>query len=107
MKKKWILCIETQKMDSKRALEVVQQLKGAACFIGYCKCIGKLFWESDEFLDNYEYRFISVVRLNDSKKRGTMPFQTKKGKLHNRPENFLKISRSPRIHFGKLIDPAP
>ncbi len=102
--KKWIVCIETQKMDSKRASHVVQQLKGAACFISYCRCIGKLFWESNEFLDDYEYRFISVVRPNDPRKGGTQAFQDK-GKLHNQPAVYRKISGRSTIYFGQLINP--
>ena len=66
-KRKWVICLET-KGGNKTRSEVVAQLKGAKCFISYCKCIGKSFWESEEFLDDYEYRFVSVVRLNDPRK---------------------------------------
>ena len=31
--KKWVICIETQEMDSKLASHVIQQLKGASCFV--------------------------------------------------------------------------
>lgn len=102
--RKWIICLET-KGGNKTRSEVTAQLKGAKCFLSYCKCIGKSFWESEEFLDDYEYRFVSVVRLNDPRKRRTEPFYYTE-KLHNRPEVFLKISRIFSIHFTKLIDPS-
>ena len=101
--RKWVICLET-KGGNKSRTEVVAQLKGAKCFISYCKCIGKSFWESEEFLDDYEYRFVSVVRLNDPRKRRTEPFYYTEN-LHDRPEVFLKISRIFSIHFSKLIDP--
>ena len=105
--RKWVICIETQEMDSKLAWEIVQQLKGAYCFISYCRCIGKSFWESEEFLDNYEYRFVSIVDINfNASRRRTKPFDSK-GKLHNNPDLFLKISRNPTIYFRKLINPVP
>ena len=101
--RKWIICLET-KGGNKTRSEVAAQLKGAKCFISYCKCIGKSFWESEEFLDDYEYRFVSVVRLNDPRKRRTEPFYYVEN-LHDHPEVFLKISRIFSIHFSKLIDP--
>lgn len=102
--RKWIICIETQEMDSKLASHVVQQLKGAYCFVSYCRCIGKSFWELEEFLDDYQYRFVSITDLNFNRsRRRTQPFHSQ-GELHNRPDLFLKISRSPTIYFRKLID---
>lgn len=103
--RKWIICIETQEMDAKLASHVVQQLKGAYCFIHYCKCIGKSFWELDEFLDDYDYRFVSIVDINFNRsRRRSQPFHST-GELHNSPDEFLKISRSPTIYFRRLIDP--
>lgn len=103
-RKKWIICIETQEMDSKLASHVVQQLKGAYCFISYCKCIGKSFWQSDEFLEDYQYRFVSIVDINFNRsRRRTQPFHSAE-ELHNHPDLFLKISRSPIIYFRKLVD---
>ncbi len=103
--KKWIICIETQESDSKKAWQIVQQLKGASCFISYCKCIGKSFWESEAFLNSYEYRFVSIVEINFNKsRRRTEPFHST-GKLHNRPKNFKKIPQRSEIYFDKLIHP--
>ena len=104
---KWIVCIETQEMDSKLASHVIQQLKGAYCFISYCKCIGKYFWEFDEFLNDYEFRFVSIVDINfNISRRRTEPFVSK-GKPHDDPKLFLKISRRSKIYFRKLIDFVP
>ncbi len=103
--RKWVICIETQKNDSKKAGHVIQQLKGACCFISYCKCIGKSFWELEGFLDGYECRFVSIVDINFNRsRRQTQPFYST-GELHNRPDVFLKISRRPTVHFHNLIDP--
>ena len=103
--KKWIVCIETQESNSKKALKIAQQLKGACCFIRYCKSIGKSFWNSEKFLDGYEYRFVSIVEINPNRsKRRMQPFYSKT-ELHNRPEDFKKISQRNEIHFGKLIHP--
>ena len=83
--RKWVVCIETQEMDAKLASHVTQQLKGAYCFISYCKSIGKSFWELEDFLDGYQHRFVSIVDLNFNRsKRRTQPFHST-GELHNRP----------------------
>ncbi len=101
--KKWVIYIET-KGGNKPKKRIVAQLKGAKCFISYCKCIGQSFWESEEFLDGYEYRFVSIADLNFNRsRRRTQPFHSV-GELHNRPEVYLKISRITTIYFRKLID---
>ena len=105
--KKWIICIETQAGNSKNLAHVEAQLKGAQCFISYCKCIGRSFWELKEFLDGYQYRFISMVDINSNKEtKKTRPYSPhiqSKGKLHDTPDAFLKILRSPSLYFRKLL----
>ena len=64
---KWIICIETQAGTGKNIEDVEQQLRGAQCFMGYCKCIGKSFWQSEKFLDDYQYRFVSIAGININK----------------------------------------
>jgi len=105
--RKWIICIETQEMDTKLASHVTQQLKGAYCFISYCRCIGRSFWESEAFLDDYDYRFVSIVDLNFNKSRRRTQSFYSTGELHNRPDVFLKVSRMPTIYFRNLINPVP
>ena len=100
---KWIICIETQGGKSKNASDVVNQLKGAQCFIYYCKCLGKSFWNSEEFLDGYRYRFVSMTKIYVNKKKTRYPWIQPKQELHETPEKFLNNSRSPSLHFKKLI----
>ena len=104
---KWLICIEIQASDPKTAAHVEAQLKGAQCFMSYCKCIGKSFWELEEFLDGYQYRFISMADVNSNKEtKKTSPYSPhirSKGKLHDTPDVFLKILRSPSIYFRKLL----
>lgn len=100
--KKWIICIETQTGKHKERKEVVEQLKGALCFVNYCECIGKEFWLEKEFLNGYEYRFVSIA-YTDMPKRSTHP--NKPRPLHNHPEHFLKLSGESH-HFSKLIHKA-
>lgn len=102
--KKWMIYIETQLRNWKKDVHVEAQLKGAQCFMAYCKCIGKSFWESKEFLEDYEHRFVSVTNVNLNKK-GTRPdfIPSSKNRLHNRPDAFLKISGISSLHFHKLI----
>ena len=104
---KWIIYIETQAGNYKRRREVIEQLKGALCFVHYCKCVGKEFWEWEEFLDGYQYRFISMVDINSNKEtkktRHYSPHIQSRGRLHDTPDAFLKILRSPSLYFRKLL----
>lgn len=102
--KRWIIYIETQAGNYKTATHIIEQLKGAQCFISYCKCIGKSFWKSEEFLDGYEPRFVNIAGLNLEKQgsRSYSPYIQAKGKLHDTPEAFLKILGSPNLYFRQL-----
>ena len=105
--RKWMICIEIQASDPKTAAHVEAQLKGAQCFISYCRCIGRSFWGSEEFLDGYQYRFISMADVNSNKetkktRHYSFHIQSKR-KLHDTPDAFLKILRSPRLHFSRLL----
>ena len=101
---KWIICIETQKKTGKDSEEVEQQLRGAECLIGYCKCVGKSFWQSEKFLDGYQYRFVSIVNINIDKQttRFYKPENQPKKKLHDSPENFREIPGHQSLHFDQL-----
>ncbi|MXZ01575.1 hypothetical protein F4Y93_13385 [Candidatus Poribacteria bacterium] len=101
---KWIICIETQRSTGKDSEQVEQQLRGAECFIGYCKCIGKSFWQSQKFLDGYQYRFVSIVNINIDKQitRFYKPKNQLRKKLHDRPENFQEIEGHQSLHFNQL-----
>ena len=100
--KKWIICIETQAGNYKLAAHVEEQLKGAQCFISYCKCIGRSFWTEKEFLKGYEYRFVSMANINDTRRSRS---KRSRAPLHNHPEKFLKIFGNYH-YFTKLIHKA-
>lgn len=108
---KWIICIESQASNHKSEGHVVAQLKGAQCFINYCKCIGRSFWESEKFLDAYEYRFVSMADVNSNrgtnKTRPYSPHIQSKGELHDTPDAFLKFLHSPSLYFRKLLHEVP
>ena len=108
---KWIIYIENQAGNNKSTRHVIAQLKGAECFISYCKCIGKSFWESENFLDGYEYRFVSMANIDSNrgtkKTRPYSPHIQSKGTLHDTPHAFLKFFRSPSLNFRKLLHEAP
>ena len=102
-KKNWIIYIEMKHRNPSSESEIIQQLKGAECFIDYCRSIGRVFWQKPKFLDekNYEQFFISVKNIGINKK----PSKEKKSALHNRPENMLKISAPSKkeLQFNSLI----
>ena len=102
---KWIICIEIEDSNDKGGLEIIEQLKGALCFVNYCKSIGKEFWEWEEFLDDYKYRFVCMANLNLEKRRtrSYSPYIQSKGRLHDIPDAFLKFLWSPVLHFSHLL----
>ena len=97
--KKWIVCIEIQAGNRKKATHIKAQLKGAQCFVGYCKCIGRSFWQKRNFLDNYQYRFVCMANINTDKR----PTRPNRQPLHDSPEKFLKLPGNYSHHFNKLI----
>ncbi|VFM95532.1 MAG: hypothetical protein BECKG1743D_GA0114223_100901 [Candidatus Kentron sp. G] len=81
--------------------EIVQQLRGARCLVGYCREIGQTFWKSRGFLDGYQYRFIKIVPSSIDKRTTWEPPKTG---THDKPENMLKIrcARNYRLEFNQL-----
>ncbi len=103
--KKWIICIEIKKGNIQRS-EVTAQLRGARCVIDYCKSIGKEFWSAQEFLSDYEYRFVGIAHLNvqnQPTRTYALDIQSQ-GKLHSCPDVFLQILGSSDLSFHNLID---
>lgn len=101
-KKKVVICIEMKVMAGKRMgteKEIVQQLKGAQCFVAYCREIGRLFWNEPDFLNGFVYRFVSIGNISISKKR--LRIDPSKN-LHDRPEKMMKISSPHRLEFNHL-----
>lgn len=101
---KWIVCIETQAGTSKDRAYVATQLKGAHCFISYCKCIGKVFWESQGFLDDYQYRYVSIANINTNKQRTRLgsPDSNSNEKPHDSPDAFREIFERQNLYFDEL-----
>lgn len=95
--KKVILYIELKDGSSENSY-IIKQLKGAFCVISYCKAIGRHFWKKKTFLEDYQHRYIGMVKLGLNKK----PFFHKLSTLHDSPENFLKISSPQYLQFNQL-----
>lgn len=99
--KKVILCIEMKaKATTSPELGIIQQLKGAQCFVAYCQAIGKVFWDQENFLDSYDYRFINIRNIMVAKKRTLHHPQTG---IHDRPERMLKIGCPHHLGFKDLV----
>lgn len=100
----WIICIETQAGTGKDPEDVEQQLRGAQCFIGYCKCIGKSFWQSENFLDGYQYRFVSIsgININKQSTRFYTPRNQSRKQSHDSPDTFLEILARQNLYFDEL-----
>lgn len=99
-KKKVILCIEMKaKTTTSPEWKIIQQLKGAQCFVAYCQKIGQEFWSAKQFLDAYVYRFVTIRNINIHKK----PTREVINNEHNRPEKMLKISSPYYLQFNHLI----
>ncbi len=101
--KKLIIYIELKKGTPKRK-EVVQQLKGARCFMAYCRAVGREFWGQASFLQNREYeeRFVGVVNIGLNKRPVRPPEPSKS--THDKPENFRKFNGRSRLYFADLIN---
>jgi hypothetical protein len=98
---KVILCLEMKKgKDSNTS--ITKQLKGAKYFVSYCREIGRLFWNQPDFLQDYQYRFVSIKNISISKTNTSSPKFSQKSEIHDQPEKMLKISAKAK-HFQELI----
>ena len=99
--KKIILCIEMKARSSTSSeQEIIQQLKGARCFIAYCQEIGKTFWEESDFLNGYSDRYVSIRNIGIPKKTTRMDPKTG---IHDRPDRMLKINSPNYLQLNHLI----
>lgn len=99
--KKRILYIEMKKSKDPEK-QIVAQLKGATCFVGYCKEIAKMFWGERTFLSEFQSRFVSFGHTGSIKKRRTRVDRSMS--CHNTPERMMKISwPSSRTEYNHLI----
>ncbi len=97
--KRCILYIEMKRTKDGRN-ETVKQLQGAHCFVRYCQEVGKSFWKKDDFLDNYNNRFISIGRTSiaiTSRER-----MSNNKELHDTPDKAMKIDCPRYLQYNKL-----
>ncbi|MCC3507052.1 MAG: hypothetical protein JGK23_31010, partial [Microcoleus sp. PH2017_19_SFW_U_A] len=103
---KIIFCIEMKKNKDQNK-NIIQQLTGAKCFVDYCQEIGKAFWNQQNFLEAYEYRFVSIghISISKGKTRNSRSTETndRLTEIHDRPDRMLKISRPNKLQFNHLI----
>lgn len=99
--KKVIVCIEMKAGKGGSEKEIIQQLKGAQCFVTYFREIGSLFWEQRNFLNGYEYRFVSIKSISMPKR----PTRSSVPKIkHDQADRMLKITSHKGLQFNHLID---
>jgi hypothetical protein len=79
--------------------EIVQQLKGAQCFIAYCREIGKAFWNEPDFMKKYRHRFVSIAHTSIPKRKTRI---TRESGKHDEPEKMLKIDWPHHLQFNQL-----
>lgn len=98
--KKRILIIE-MKTSKDKPKNVINQLKGASCCVRYLQEVGKKFWNQDEFLNDYELRYIY---LNHTSKKPSV----RKRRVRNnqdvgdQPETAVEISWATRLDYNKI-----
>jgi len=97
--KKVILHIEIKAKTGKKNNDIIKQLKGADCFVAYCRKIGKEFWNKQDFLDGYNTRFISIGHTSIQKKKTRI---IRHLGVHDSPENMLKIASPHYLAFNHL-----
>ncbi len=101
--KKWIIYIEIKSSNLDKD-KVIAQLRGAKCVIDYYKSVGREFWAANNFLKDYEYRFVGIAALTEKQSTRTMkPANQSKTQLHDSPETFLPILEQNRLYFKELI----
>ena len=98
--KKNILHIEI-KTTKAREKDVINQLKGSVCFVGYCKEIAKEFWNYNKFLSEFSPRFVCFTRTGSIPKRPTRI--KKKHPLNDTPAHMLKVSYTNNYHYNHLV----
>jgi hypothetical protein len=101
-KKKVIICIEMKEKKGKTEKDIIKQLKGAKCFVTYCREIGQSFWDHPNFLKDkdYAYRFVSIRNIGIAKKPTHYPYNQP---IHDSPEKMLKINSYKGIQFNHLL----
>jgi len=98
--KKNIVHIE-MKTTTAREKDIINQLKGSVCFVGYCKAIAEQFWNDNKFLSEFNPRFVSFTRTGSVQKRPTRPGN--KYLLNDTTAHMLKVSYTNEYHYNHLV----
>jgi hypothetical protein len=96
--KKVIIYIE-MKATKGSAQEIIRQLKGAHCFITYCREIGRTFWNEQHFLKGCRHRFVSICHTSIPKRKTRI---TRDSGTHDRADKMLKIDWPHHLQFNQL-----
>ncbi len=89
------------KTTKAREKDIINQLKGSVCFVGYCKAIAEEFWNDHKFLSEFNPRFVSFTRTGSIQKRPTRT--EKKYPLNDTPAHMLKVSYTNNYHYNHLV----
>ena len=95
-----ILHIEIKTTKGKEK-EIIKQLKGSVCFVGYCKEIAKEFWHKKDFLSQFNSRFVSITRTSSIDKKRTRI--NKKHNPNDTPERMMKLKYPNKQQFNRLV----
>jgi len=98
--RKVIICIEMKAGKGGAEAEIIQQLTGAKCFVTYCREIGQAYWNHQNSLNGYVYRFVSIRNISVPK-RPTRPLTPRD--VHDRPDKMLKLSSPKGLQFNHLV----
>lgn len=79
--------------------DIVKQLKGAQCFVSYCREVGRSFWDEARFLDEYRHRFVSIGHTTLAKRKTQVQ---RPASRHDSPSAPLKIDWPHHIQFNQL-----
>jgi hypothetical protein len=96
--RKRILFIEMKRRKAPEH-EIVEQFKGAACFIAYCKEVAKQFYNFNDLLTGYEFRYVSFGHTSIAKRKTRYE---RTAAQHNRPDRMLKIDWPNNLYFKHL-----
>jgi len=96
--RKRILFIEMKRKKAPEC-EIVEQFKGAVCFIAYCKEIAKQYFNCTNMFADYEYRFVSFGHTSVAKRKTRYE---KTAQMHNKPDKMLKVDWPNNQYFKHL-----
>lgn len=94
----YLIYIELKKVKGSKK-EIIQQFKGAQCFLAHMREVGKLFWDNKDFLKNYEQRFISINHIGKNKNPSRI--ERNPGN-HDTPEKMMKIGYKGNLFFDHI-----